>query len=186
MRGKPCYIISLLSGLIPMILGTIIFWFWFYYPKLDKLELWGIRTIYISIPICVIGLFLIIICRSKNRGDFQSKRKTTIVMLILFGNIPLAIFYVWFAFYIMDTERITINNNSESDVKNILIFGTGEKNIIDKIEKGKSITTWVHMTKDGSIKMKYEQNEKIDTTYLTGYTGPLLGGNKSEYNFTEK
>lgn len=182
MKSKPSYVISLLFALIPMLLGTIIFWTWFYYPQLHDLELWGFMTIIISIPICIVGLVLAFVVRAKNKGNAIMKRKTTVTVALTIANIPLAAFYVWFALFIMDTERITIMNNSDSDVTDINIYGVGNENKIDKIEKGRSKTVWVHMTSDGSIKMKYRQNEQIDTVILNGYTGPAMGGHKIKYN----
>lgn len=94
----------------------------------------------------------------------------------------MAAFYIWFASYLMDTERITIINNSDADVEDIHIFGVGDYDKIDKIKKGKSKTVWVHMTHEGSIRMKYTKIEQVDTVLLNGYTGPLMGGQKSKYN----
>ena len=182
MKARPLYYISLLTGLLPMLTGSIIFWIWFYYPNWHELELWGLRIIKLSIPICVLGLILTSILGKKNQTDSRSAKKATRVTLLIFGNIPLAAFYVWFALYIMDTERITINNNSDSDIENIHIFGVGNNDRIAEIKRGKSKLVWVHMTESGLIKMKYSQNGKTDTTYLSGYTGPMMGGSKSEHN----
>lgn len=170
-----------MTGLLPMLTGTAIFWTWFGYPNLNGLELWGIWTIIISGPLCIAGLVITLIYSRNNKEDIQAKRNAVRVATFILCNIPLAIFYILFAFYMMDTERITINNNSDAMVHDIHIFGVGDNDKIDKIEKGQSKTVWVHMTQEGSIKMKYTQNGQIDTTCIIDYTGPLMGGNRLEY-----
>ena len=185
MNSKQLYIVSFLAAILPMLTMTIIFWFWFFYPKLHDFELWGIRVILISIPICIVGLMMSFIVREKNKENNKLKKKTTQVILLTLGNIPMAIFYVGFALYMMNIERITIVNNSKTTIKNIHIFGVGDDDKIKQLEKGKSKTVWVYMKSEGSIQMKYSQNDQTDTIYLRGYTGPGMGGGWGKYNIKE-
>src|ERR1700688_1176021 len=107
MKAKLQFIISLLTAFLPMLTGSMIFWVWFYHPNFHKLESWGGRIILISVPICIAGIILANLVRRKNKDDRKTKNKVRIVTWFILSNIPLSIFYVWFAAYLQSTDRVT-------------------------------------------------------------------------------
>jgi len=103
------------------------------------------------------------------------------MILLILINIPISILYVWFASYLLNTERITIVNNTDNDITDIHIFGVGDNDYITCIEKGSSKTVWVHMTRAGSIQMTSKENGHEKYRMIDGYTGP--GGGRHRYHY---
>lgn len=177
MNAKPLLAISTFSAILPLTIGSLTFWTWFFY-SLRNLELTFFFTAVLSVPLCIAGLILASVFKGKNRNNWSARRKANRNILLILLNIPLYVFYIWFASYLIDTERITIINNGESEVTDIRIFGAGDYDRIDKMEKGASYTVWVHMTYEGSIKMLYKENGKEKGRSLIGYSGPSLSGHR--------
>lgn len=167
----------MLVGVLPIVIGSLIFWIYFYYPN-RKLEELGVLTILISTPLCIIGIVMTLVFKITNKNDVTARKKSNWSILLLLINIPLSFFYVWFALYLNDTERIIIINDTENDISNIYIFGTGDVDLINKIEKGDSKTVWINMKKEGSIQMIYNENGERKIHYIKGYTGPGMGGHR--------
>jgi hypothetical protein len=177
MNAKPLLTISTFTAILPLIIGSFTFWTWFFYP-LRNLELTFFFTVLLSVPLCIAGLISASVFKGRNGNNWSVRRKANRNILLIFLNIPFFIFYIWFASYFIDTERITIINNGESEVTEIRIIGAGDYDRIEKIEKGASHTVWVHMTCEGSIKMIYKENGKEKERSLIGYSGPRLSGHR--------
>jgi hypothetical protein len=176
MKARAFYLITLWAGIIPIFTGSVIFWTWFFCPGFRDLQLAGLVTIIASVPVCLIALILGLYTKHKNKEDDNAVKKTKRVIMLLLANIPLAIFYVWFATYIIDSERITLINNTEQGITNIYVYGSGDAVFAPSIKKGGSKFFWIHMTKEGSIKLIYEKEGQKMTGSLAGYTGPGMGG----------
>ena len=172
--------ISTLTAILPMIIGSLIFCVWFCYPN-HEIELFGLWTIAISIPVCIIGLTITVIFILKNKIEVRIKKKGYRNIFLILINIPLAIFYIWFVMYLLSTERITIINNTKNDITNINIFGVGNNDCISIIPKGGSKTIWVHITKESAIKIFYKAIGKDYNETIDGYIGSNMGGHRYDH-----
>jgi len=177
MKAKILLTISTFTAILPLTIGSLIFWIWFFYPN-NEFKLWGILTILISTPICIGGLMMTVFFKFKNKNNQPSRRKANRIFFIILLNIPFCFCYLSFASYLMDTERITIINDSENDITNINVFGAGDFISIALIEKGKTKTAWIHMIQEGSIRMTYKENGQDKTKQLESYTGPGMCGHR--------
>lgn len=177
MKAKALLTISTLTGIVPLVIGSFIFWAYFFNPN-HTLEIWGILTIVVSAPLCFTGLILTAIFESKNKGNPALKKKSTRNFLLILLNIPFCIFYLWFASYLMDTERITIINNTDHVITDIHVFGAGDDDFISGIEKGESRTIWVHLTSEGAIQMIYKENDLAIQRIIDPYP---IGGHRYDY-----
>ncbi len=174
MRFKTLLIIAFFTAIIPLIVGSLIFWIWYFLP-IRNLEFAGFITTLISIPVCLVGLLLVIIYKVKNKTGLAQRKKANRVIGLILLNIPMCVFYFWFATYLSDTERLTITNSSNEDLTDVQIFGTGDFHVIDRIEQRDCKTVWVHLNKEGAIYMLYNQNEKVKGRILEGYEGRGMG-----------
>lgn len=175
MKARTILIILTFIAIFPMTMGSLIFWIYFFYPNND-LETFGILTFLVSILLFTMGLVFSIIFRLKSKSDFILRKKANRNLYLTLLNIPFCVFYVWFAIYLINIERITIINNTNNDITDILISGACDNNSFDKIEKGDSKVAWLHLIREGSIQMTYMENGQLKIKSLKGYTGPNMGG----------
>lgn len=181
MKLKALYFISLVVAILPMVTGSVIFWLWFFYPELHDLEIAGLITAGISTPICMIAVILMVVFETINRKERKARIRGAYTILLLLGNIPLAIFYVWFASYLKDVDRITIVNNSAGSIEAAVVFGCGDKNSLGTLEAGESEQVWFQLQHEGSIIMAYMKNGVRDSLLIEPYSGRGMGGNRYRY-----
>lgn len=90
-------------------------------------------------------------------------------------NIPVAIFYFGVGIYFADIMRITIENTSGNDIKNIEIDGC-ENQKLSLLKNGASKTVWIDITGDCSISMTYlDANETTQNETVIGYVTSGMG-----------
>ena len=181
MKDKPLFIITTFVALLPLFFGSAIFWIWFLYPQ-HELQTWGVYTILTSIPLCLLGLILLVYLRFKNKNNSVAIKKIVRNTLLILLNIPISICYLLFAIYLTDVERITIVNNTENDITDAYVWGVGDNHLLGTIEKGCSKTIWVYLEKEGGIKMTYREDGKLNLKSIVGYTGAGMGGHRFDYH----
>jgi hypothetical protein len=161
---------ALLAALLPLAFGSLVFWSWFF--TMDNIfEKLGVWTILISIPICFIGILVTHSVKFKNTLKTNLERTKNRLTLLSVCNILVCVFYIWFAFYLKDTYRITLVNNANTAITAINVSGPDDIETINKLEIGNSMTTWIHMQREGIISIKYIKNDKTIIDTVDYYAG---------------
>jgi hypothetical protein len=176
-----------LSAIISFLLGTIIFGL-YYFTSAD-IFIWVGFLFIILTGLFNLGLISKIISPAiKDSNDRQKLVKTAIFMAL---NIPIAIFYIWGSFILLNTMRITFTNPTQTALTDIQIIGC-ETEYIDKLEAGQSKTVWVKIVGDCSIDMIYlasgQRKEEMVVGYATGLMGQKIThiiGKEVDGNFTQ-
>jgi hypothetical protein len=164
------------TALISFLLGTGIFGLYYLTSALELLligggfiELIGLINIMILISILV-----------KAYKDKDNKKNLLITFGLMLINIPVMLFYCWFAIILLNTMRITFTNSTQSTLTNINIVGCGEGKI-EKLEVGESETVWIDITGDCSINIDYLSNGQMKEESIVGYVTSSMG-QKIKYN----
>lgn len=120
-RGKRTAILSFLCGTLIIVL----------YYLTSNFILLVVGLILIPLVALInIGVLNYIIGKTEHFEDRKKLYKIYILMLL---NIPITIFYCWFAIILMDTMRITFINSTTKKLTNLKIIGC-ESKYIEKLE----------------------------------------------------
>lgn len=149
------------------LLGTAIFTAYYYFGQRVLLIGYAyiIVAFLVNISLAIVGFAMAV--KERNRKLFLS---TGIMML----NIPVAIFYVWFTFKLMDTARVTFINDTGVDLVDLKLTGC-EDRIIPDLEAGASETVWITIPHDCSLELRYLLNGKEVRGSVSGYLTPGMG-----------
>jgi len=164
------------TALISFLLGTVIFGLYFLTSSFEVLFV-GYGFIALT-GLINIGILISILLKAyKDKENRKKLLKTSGLMLL---NIPVMLFYCWFAVILLDTMRINFTNTTQTTLTNINIVGCGGGHI-DKLEVGGSKTVWVDITGDCSINIDYLSNGQQKNESVAGYVTSLMG-QKINYN----
>ncbi|MBS1595833.1 MAG: hypothetical protein JST90_16085 [Bacteroidetes bacterium] len=83
-------------------------------------------------------------------------------------NIPVAILYICFVFYLLDTMRITFVNDRSVAITDVRIDGCESKQLGD-LDPGASITSWIDIPGDCSVSLHYRMGGKQVEEVVEGY-----------------
>jgi hypothetical protein len=136
MKSKNYIKFGFLSGLIPLIIGWLIFLLWLlarelYATDLDKLVLYGIIWLYISFPVAIIGLITTIIFLKDNYPKYKGISIGTIILILV--NIPSVILIIITQLVIDSRAYIKITNQSEQELQNISLIRSDFKINLSKL-----------------------------------------------------
>lgn len=155
------------------IIGTAIF-IWYYYIGKDVLLVGYAYIIIAALFNLPVAAFLAgMMIKTPDRKAFDS-------LLLMLLNIPVMIFYVWFAFKLMDTARITFRNTTGYELTNLHLEGCEEISIGD-MEPGETETVWVDIPHDCSVSLSYTSNGDTIHASVEGYLTTGFGGSRN-YN----
>ncbi|MBS1619418.1 MAG: hypothetical protein JST76_12915, partial [Bacteroidetes bacterium] len=110
---------------------------------------------YFTYGMVLLNLLMVVILLAGliwNRVLWKEVLKAIALMCL---NIPVAILYICFVFYLLDTMRITFVNDRNAVLTNITIDGCEQKTI-DRLEPGESLTKWIEIKGDCSIHILYD------------------------------
>lgn len=159
-----------LTALVTFAIATIICGLYYITGNLDYGFI-GYFFFLIAFPVNIIIMIILLIKASK---DEQPKRIYRGISLMLL-NIPIAIFYFGIGIYFIGVMRITIENNTGKDIKNIKIVGC-ENEELKILKNGKSETFWIDISGDCSISMSYtDGNGKTQDETVVGYVTSGMG-----------
>jgi len=143
-----------------------------YYFIGDKVLMVGytylVVALFVDVPFALIGL-----------SDAIRYRDRTLLLSVgmLLLNIPAMLFYVWFAFMLMDTARITFSNSTESELTGIQLSGCSNY-VIEPLQPGEEETVWVRIPHDCSLDLLYvidgDTVEENVCGYLTNGMGAAM------------
>ncbi len=108
----------MICGLVPLIIGLLIFFTWwlaraFFAIDLDNFEGYGFFWIFISVPIATLGLLLLIIFLFKNSTNFI--KQSILGLLLVLINIPTAYWILKKQGDLGERAYIKIQNNTKQD-----------------------------------------------------------------------
>lgn len=90
-------------------------------------------------------------------------------------NIPIAFIYFGIGLYFIGIIRITLENNTGKDVKQLVFSGCEEKKI-DFIKNGSSKTIWIDIPSDCSIHLFYKnESGEEHSESIMGYVTSGMG-----------
>jgi len=177
MTNKKLNRIGTITAAVTFAVATFILWA--YYVGLEgDFEMYG----FFFIPIAFVGnlsVLIYIILMAKKRGVHGPFRS---IYLMLF-NIPVAIFYIQFAFLLMGYYRVTIINDTSSKITKIELTGCDSQSI-EMLAPGKKETVWMGINGDCSINISYlDQSKNTHEGRVAGYLCDGMGG-KADYRLS--
>ena len=179
MNSRSLLSISAAFALLPLLIGSFIFWIWFCYPVSD-LERFGMLTVYISVPVCIAHLSLMLLLKRNNRDKLIRRKLSRNILLVLL-NIPFCCFYIGFADHLLDFQRIKIVNYTMSEITDVHVFGTGRDYFISRLYQGENRTVWVYILHEGAIRINYKRDNFRKTECINGYVTPGLHYERPTY-----
>ncbi|MCH8535324.1 MAG: hypothetical protein LAT51_09675 [Flavobacteriaceae bacterium] len=94
---------------------------------------------------------------------------------LLFLNIPIAILYAYFVMYLLNTERLTIINETGHELTNVQISGC-EQRTIGSLDLSEKVSLWVPIKQGGCyIKLSYYQEGELEEEIISFYKSGLDG-----------
>ncbi|MFI5149552.1 MAG: hypothetical protein ACHQRM_07435 [Bacteroidia bacterium] len=179
MKLRPLHLLALLFTLLPMVIGSAIFWTWYINPKWGDLPIYGIVLLFIGTPLCFLSILfeLIVLYRNKGNKSASSRILKTIILTLL--NIPLALFYLWFGDILYNSNRITLINTTGTPVEAITVFGAGDLKTINHLDANGRKTIWYRIRKGGSLQINYTLNGSKKEKTIDSYV--CVGGEKYDY-----
>jgi len=158
------------TAVISFLLGSSIFGLYFVTSSFELLYLGYGLTIWIGLV--NLGILFLLLVKAIKDKDNRKKLFTTCGLMLL--NIPVMLIYVWLTIILLGTMRITFTNSTQTTLTNINIIGCGGGHI-DKLESGKSETTWVKITGDCSISIDYLSDGNRKQESVAGYVTTTMG-----------
>ena len=174
-KTSPFSFLGHVTALITFAIATVICGVYFFTGNLD-FGFIGYFFFLLAVPINLIILMILVIKSSK--VEDPERLKSGIRLMIL--NIPVAILYFGFGMYFIGVMRITIENNTGSDIKKIKIIGC-EDSEFEMLKNGDSETVWIDINGDCSISMSYlDSKGEIQDETIVGY---VTGGMGTKYTY---
>ena len=169
-----------LTTLITFATATIICGLYFFSGNLDY-GFYGYFFFLFAFPVNLIILIILLVYAPKTREP-KRVRKSAARMLL---NVPVAILYFGIGIYFTTVMRITIENTTGQEIKNIKIFGCENKEL-KGLKNGESETVWIDINGDCSISMSYvDANGDTQNEIVVGYVTSGMG-QKFTYHVGQK
>ena len=157
-------------GRTPLIIGTIIFFLWLVTHN-DLLAFAGAITILIGFVSVILGVIslLIYLYKSKINSIKNSRIKIYKAFTILLINFPLVLIFIMISSYIRSTFTITIDNQTNSTIKNIHL--TEFKNVynLPDVLANTKVSHNLHFKSEGQVDYSIKVNRIEHTGILFGY-----------------
>lgn len=90
-------------------------------------------------------------------------------------NIPLAMVYLWFAFYLTSYYRVTVINDTPHRITQIRLTGCDQASL-PKLDTGEEETIWIELDNDCSLRIDYKNHlGKKRHDIIAGYLSTSMG-----------
>jgi hypothetical protein len=145
--------------------------------------LWGNKIMFLIGFVYIVAVTLvnlpaaIVVAAAALRTRHRSVLGALLLMLL---NIPVMIFYVWLAFAMLDTARITFTNATGHELTGMRLHGC-EDIQMDNLQPGESETVWIEIPHDCSIYLSYVSGGDTTRVSVEGYLCHGMGGHR-DYN----
>lgn len=115
------YRIAIACGLVPMVLGTVIFVAWLF-TDLDALEIIGVLFIYGGVLLFAVGIGSLSAFVSRARKAGSTYRKpTALALAILVLNLPLCAAYISIAFALESAHVVAVVNRAGMPIEGLTL-----------------------------------------------------------------
>ncbi len=162
MNTKNSYSVSIIFGVMPLIIGSLIFALW-YFIRSDILLAMGSYVIIFGLASVLIAFISLIVYLKRNASAISRGmmfKKSFLLAMIIISNFVAAGFYALAVIYIMTTYYLTIENKSTSAVTNIVVTAPGCTNQIALIEPNGKELLKLSFQGDGTLDLKAKQNQE--------------------------
>ncbi|WP_298371015.1 hypothetical protein [uncultured Lutibacter sp.] len=159
---------GLSTALISFIIGTLLL-VAFYFSNSISITIFGIFFIAIAGIVNLSVLIKVLINLIKEK-EHRKKHMLTSGIIIL--NIPIAILYFYIVMFLLNTMRISLINETGSNLTDLKIIG-GETKLINELKTGDKQTEWVEIKSETPIILQYKLNGEIKTESIHSY--PVTG-----------
>lgn len=153
----------------------------YYFTMSEIIALQSYVTIIIVAFVNLAVLGILILKLFKKNAD-KGKILKSIGLMSL--NIPVVIIYFYIFSLLLDTVRLTITNESNFKIENILVKGCEQKTVED-INPNKNATVWIKIPNDCSVSISYKMNGSTKQREILGYV-TNMGGKKLEFKIGNK
>lgn len=152
MTNHKWYNFSLISGLIPLVFGCLIFITWLI-SRADWLALAGVYTIMAGLMLFVFGLLFLVIYWIKERkfGNAYPIKRSLISLGILLLNFPVLLLILYFHDYISNTVTVRVVNNFPFAITDMTLFERDHLCVYPPIAPGQEVIEHFHFKFEGSI-----------------------------------
>ncbi len=151
MKPKTTIKIGYIIGFLPLIIGSIVFFTW-YFTQADFLISTGLIIIPVFLIICMIGLILIIRLFFINN---QFRIKAILPMLVILLNIPVAYGYISWAEIVLRRVYVVIENKSTMKLDSLVIDGRNESKFIGEINPETTRTVYFYPVEEIGYYLKF-------------------------------
>ena len=158
------------TALISLIIGTIIFAF-YYFIETPELLLIGYFYLGLAAILNFVVFIFLVFKAQKNKERKTDILKDSAWILV---NIPIAFCYLWIIMIVLNTIRLTLINPTQSELTNIHLIGCEEK-IINKLEPGEKRTVWISINNDCFINLKFQEDDIERKEIIVGYATSMSG-----------
>ncbi|MCX6154009.1 MAG: hypothetical protein NT007_07610 [Candidatus Kapabacteria bacterium] len=162
---------SKIIALVTFLLGSLLFSVQFLSSE-SSIAFVAFFFILIAGAVNSIVVILLIIHYIKITTD-RGRIVRTILTVAL--NVPVALFYTWFFYLLINTMRISFVNETNSIVGGITIEGCDQASYIERLSVGESKTVWVKINNDCMVTVRYKMGAIEINENVTGLV-PRNGG----------
>ncbi len=179
---KRSFLLALLCGAIPLIIGIVIFLLWLF-TRGDWLMKAGIFTIYGGVGLFVVGAAALMnYFWTAWRNPDQSRKRLWLSSLacaaLLFSNFVVAGGIVLAVIEIETRFTVEIRNDSTSPLNDLRIFGGGVDEEIARLEPGERLHRTLDIRNDGLLNFSASHEGSPIETILEGYVTQHQSGEK--------
>ena len=170
--------IAFICALLPLIVGTSIF-VAFVVSENPDLAIFGVFTIIFGVLLFIVGIVALFIAgkQAKIAGK-DIKRNNFYILCLLFANFPISVFMVFYSVDIMTAYRLTIVNDFDKPIREIVIIESSHKqHKIENISAHSNRRYLLHFKSEGAVKYRINsEGIKQDEFILEGYGSSPQGG----------
>lgn len=170
------YKLSLICGLAPLALGSLIFFSWLVI-RANWLMLAGGYNILAGLVFFVCGLLFLFRYGYKERkkGNTYPIKRSLISLSILIFNFPAAVLAIYSVNYVNGTSVATVINNSSFVVKDLVLSERDQSYAFPPIAPGQEVKKYFHFKYEGSVDYSLSLNGFIQKGGMFGYVTGGMG-----------
>ena len=188
------YKLSLVSGLVPLCTGILIFLCWLV-TRDNRLEMMGAYTISVGLGLFIVGIFCltIYVIQSRNNGAVGYWKRSILSLVILVSNFPVAVAIFGAVIYVISISTVTIENRTKTKIKELVLSERNHVYNIGIVLPNEKLEKNYRFQSEGAVHYSFirDQNkyEGIMFGYVTGGIGSeaiMLVTESGEVNIDQK
>lgn len=165
---------TLTIGLVPIILGVLIYSYWLYQyffeyellPLDGKIQIIGFALLVITVPANFLGLLFLFIPWKKNSQEINQnpslKKKYVFLLILLLSNYAVGAGIIYNYNWLTKTVSVDFHNQYPEKLRDIIIvLPNGDAIHVDKVDSGTNLEARVPLKGEGAIEMIVENFEGI-------------------------